>query len=96
METLKQLIQRLFKTQNLNKNTHFDVWICGLNGRSEIDKDNPYFCCHFNDYKNSKDGTNIFKWLNFAVEEYKFEIINFPEEYHLFVKLVDINRSPFG
>lgn len=96
MKTLKQVIQSLFKTHNLNKNTHFDVWICGLNESEEIDTQNPYFCCHFIAYKNSKDGTDVFKWLNFEVEKYNFEIIDYPEEYHLFVKLVDINHSPLG
>lgn len=92
--TLKKLIKFLFKKYGLKKNTHFNVWICGYYENEEadiIDSDNPFYCCHFNKFKRSKDGTDIFQWLEFDVEDYKFEANS---EYRLYVKLCSIYKSP--
>lgn len=93
MKTLKQLIQKLFKKYVLSSDVHFDVWICGEDNNGVIDKDNPFSCCHFFGYEKSQpvDGTDVYKWFEFEVEDYKFEIIELPQ-YWLFVKLDGINK----
>ena len=92
--TLKQLIKNLFKKYKLNAGVHFDVWICGCypDGKEDrIDKDNPWACCHFYGFNNTKiDSTDVFQWLEFDVEDYEFEIAN---EYWLCVKLCDIDAD---
>lgn len=92
--TLKKLIRKLFKKFELDPTVHFDVWICGYypNGKEDtIKKHNPFACCHFCGFKRTvKDPTNVFKWLEFKVEDYEFEI---GSEYHLYVKLCDINAN---
>lgn len=95
MKTLKQLIQRLFKKYKLSPDVHFDVWICGVDNNEVINKENPFDCCHFNSYEKSKpkDYTDIYRWLEFEVEDYQFEITELPQ-YWLFVKLDGINK-PF-
>lgn len=92
--TLKKLIQKLFKKYQLNPTTHFDVWICGYypNGKEDtINKDDPWACCHFEGYERT-DGNDVFQWFEFEVEDYEFEITETPE-YHLYVKLSDINAN---
>lgn len=95
MKTLKQLIQRLFKKYKLSSDVHFDVWICGVDNNEVIDKEKSFDCCHFHNYEKSKpkDYTDIYRFLEFEVEDYQFEIIESPE-YWLFVKLDGINK-PF-
>ncbi|MDE6060500.1 MAG: hypothetical protein K2G31_03420 [Clostridia bacterium] len=90
--TLKQLIQQLFKKYKLSTDVHFDVWICGYypNGNI-INKDNPWACLHFFGFNDEKiDGTDVFQWLEFDVEDFEFEITY---EYRLYVKLCDINAN---
>lgn len=90
--TLRQLIQQLFKKYNLSEDVHFDVWICGYcQDENKIDKDNPWSCCHFYGFNDSKiDGTDVLQWLEFDVEDFEFEI---SYEYWLYVKLCDLNSN---
>lgn len=89
--TLNRLISKLFKQYGLNPYVHFDVWICDYadEAQSEINRDEPLVCCHYEDYPFPEEATEIYKWLRFEVEDYEFEI-TVHNEYHLFVKLIGL------
>ena len=98
------LINKLKRKYHLENVKHFDVLICGYKDEKEgeLDKSNPFKCCHF--YEENEDmfyldakGSSVFAWQNFYVEDYQLEVLKLNGEIieiHLFVKLVDINFNP--
>lgn len=87
MLNLIELIQQLKIDYNLNKNIHFDVWICKTDIHGEINKNAPAFCGHFYWDKTTNDPTDIWNFINLPVKKYDFEALQNPTEYHLYVIL---------
>lgn len=97
------LIRNLKKKYDLSQVFDFNIFICGYANEeeTEIDTMHPFCCRHYHE-KTSKsfyfDGTSVFPWWYFEVEDYVFGVskhdTNTISLVYLYVKLTDISRNP--